>query len=84
MNRECGHLTLHDHSVVSHIGRRLWTCSLCRRTGPWEDDWAYFGNVECKRCGFARIDYVLCSSACAEELRSTLGLTLEDYPNVSD
>jgi len=67
---KCHHLTADDHSVVTSTGRRRWTCTICGRTALWDEDWGYFGNVECLNCWRARIDYVVCSDRCAELLQA--------------
>jgi len=57
---KCGHKTLKDHSRLSKGTERLWRCTHCGREGPWADGWAYFGNIECLRCGYAQVDSVAC------------------------
>lgn len=73
----CSHLTAADHSALSRTGLRLWTCSLCGRISPWGANTTYFGNIKCKNCWQAQIDFVACSKHCADELKWFLGL--EEY-----
>lgn len=67
MKRErCQHLTATDHTTGERVGDRpVWRCSGCGVTSVWRDGWAYFGNIECRRCGEADIESVHCPS-CAE------------------
>lgn len=72
----CAHKTIADHSVL--LGeRRLWTCSNCRAASTWAESWGYFGNMECRRCQTAQIDFVYCSDACKTALAVTRGLETE-------
>ncbi len=60
--------TLHDFSTapVGH-SPRLWRCSGCSTEGPWSKSWTYYGNMECKHCGYAHMDWVACSAECAKK-----------------
>lgn len=62
----CSHRTLDDHSYLTEHGR-VWICSNCKTRERWGPSWTYYGNVECRQCGFARIDHVLCSEECQAE-----------------
>lgn len=56
----CAHKDLNDHSTREADGRRLWTCSYCAKKAHWDEDWSYFGNIECSKCWTASIDEVRC------------------------
>jgi len=66
------HKTYRDFMVMQEIqtgpnklrnGRVLiWRCTDCGATGRWEKGWAYYGNIECRGCGLAAIERVLCSN----------------------
>ena len=64
----CNHKTLEDHSYLTEHGR-VWICSNCGERQRWGRTWAYWGDVECKQCGFARIYWVACSDACVQALQ---------------
>lgn len=69
----CSHKTAHDFSHETKH-RRPWTCSHCERIEPWGESWGYYGDIECRRCGTQRIDFVACSDACARELLAAEGV----------
>lgn len=64
---QCTHKTAYDFvtgRIQPGTGRRYWRCSVCGREGLWGEEWQYWGNLECRRCGQADIDAVTCSEAC--------------------
>lgn len=66
----CKHKTIDNHTL-GHRGThpRVWICSNCKRQFRWVDgESGYFGNWECPKCQFARIDAVACSEACRKVL----------------
>lgn len=63
----CKHKTLHDHSQP-HDKRRLWWCSVCKKAALWDDNWEWFGAVECTSCQSPEIDWVVCSKVCRRKL----------------
>lgn len=77
----CKHWTLEHHSVRRSDGSRSWRCSCCGTIGPWSESWSYYGSMECKRCWMADIEWVACSAACAELLRSGKATPIaEEFP----
>ena len=53
------------HRDARHFkDRRGWICSHCGRRGVWDDTWSYYGNLECRKCARAAIDFVACSERC--------------------
>jgi hypothetical protein len=65
--RGCSHKTSEDHSVMTANGR-LWICSACGIREKWNHRWQYFGNLECRNCGTANIEFVTCSDNCRQRL----------------
>jgi hypothetical protein len=65
----CGHKTQNDHSYMTPNGR-IWVCSNCDQHQKWGPSWGYYGNMECKKCGWAQIDWVACCDECAEALKA--------------
>ena len=57
---DCAHKTIADHSKVSGVGSRFWTCSDCGLVAVWGPRWAYHGVAECRVCGWAVVDRVSC------------------------
>lgn len=43
---------------------KLWCCDACGKREKWGDGWSYFGNLECKECGYPTMDFVACSERC--------------------
>ena len=73
----CKHKTFHDHTLHQLVdGKSVWVCSACGKDGFWSDSWAYWGSIECAKCGFAAMESVACSTACAEKL----GFTSQEPP----
>lgn len=35
-----------DAYTVGEDGRRVWTCTRCGASGPWEDGWKSFGTLD--------------------------------------
>ncbi len=70
MKRQCTHQTQRDHTLRKRVnGRLVWKCSVCEKTGHWTDTWTYYGNIECKRCGWTQIDWVACSDRCKNRFK---------------
>jgi hypothetical protein len=46
---------------------RIWICSNCGDRRKWGSNWGYYGNIECRHCWTARIDFVYCSDKCLKE-----------------
>ena len=68
----CGHKSQNDHSHMTDHGR-VWICSNCGERQRWGPSWSYWGNIECKQCGWARIDWAACCDECAEALAKKTG-----------
>lgn len=76
----CSHGIPDDFSFIREDGKRVWTCSNCRRTFLWDSGSSYFGSIECTRggggytrgCGWPAIDNVACSETCREALNATM------------
>lgn len=47
-------------------GARVWRCSVCGTEDVWRDSWGYYGSLECLVCGWAGMQAVFCSDACAD------------------
>jgi len=60
--RPCTHKTRKDHSFDGQGAGspRLWICGVCGIVAPWGPGWMYYGNIECKRCGWTDIEHVWC------------------------
>lgn len=68
----CGHKNQNDHCYMTE-GGRVWLCSNCGNRQKLGPNWGYHGNIECKRCGWARMDWVACSTECGEALAEAMG-----------
>lgn len=66
---DCEHGTADTHSVMGDDGRRVWRCSDCDRTGTWGARWKFYGAPECKQCGRAVVNRVLCGECASGEAR---------------
>jgi hypothetical protein len=63
----CQHKTLFDHTERSDAAL-IWCCSACGLTSWWGDTWGYLGNMECRDCQTAQVDFVWCSEECRKQL----------------
>ena len=52
-------------------GAGIYRCFACGKEGAWSDGWCYWGNVECKKCGGAHVNWIACSEACSLQLASS-------------
>ena len=59
----CGHKSVDDFSVVVD-DIRIWECSVCGKIGKWDENWCYYGSIECRKCWSPEIEYVYCSDEC--------------------
>lgn len=65
---DCHHKTFADFTTGrGSDGRLLWKCSDCGKVAHWGEEWRYFGNIECLKCGTASIQSVHCED-CAKKL----------------
>lgn len=66
----CTHKTFADHTLPERDadGRLVWVCSHCGAVGRWDEQWSYLGNIECRECQTAAMEWVACSRACAKVL----------------
>lgn len=62
---ECSHLT-----VASHKSGDKWRCSGCGKLAKWGPTWQWYGAIECRRCGAEPIEFVVCSEACIDAVKS--------------
>lgn len=62
------HKAIGDHSVVTRLKIRIWICSNCAKRASWSKSWGYYGNWECRKCWAQQIDWVACSTECAQKL----------------
>jgi hypothetical protein len=62
----CTHKSTNDFSRQTPDGR-IWKCSGCGKEGFWDDNWSYYGSIECKKCWAPDIDWVACSDRCMDK-----------------
>jgi hypothetical protein len=67
----CSHKADNDHSRRGNDGVVYWACSCCGLVEAWSEEWRYWGNIECRQCQAAAIDYVACSDWCWDRLHGT-------------
>lgn len=68
-NRLCSHKTYKDHAVGrTTSGQLIWQCAACGKSAQWGEAWSFFGILECRRCGMAEVDAVVCSEDCRRAL----------------
>lgn len=70
----CTHKADNDHGGLDGKGVRFWICSCCGLVAPWDEDWRYWGNIECRKCEAADMEYVACSGWCWDRLNKTTTL----------
>jgi hypothetical protein len=48
--------------------RTPWTCDVCRRRGPWTDEWRWYGSYRAQEtCGHI---VVICSTTCRDSAKA--------------
>lgn len=65
----CTHKTMIDFVENPVTVPRVWICSVCGKKDYWGPMWIYHGNIECKICWTARIDFVMCSDECKAKMK---------------